>query len=256
MNTDALTAADIVLLGLVAIGIPFFGYLFHLRDRSARDRGEPFHRPRAYIQTIAFLWLPATFLIGYWMFASRNFGVLGFTLPFTAEALATWVIVAVIGLAFSIQMAMAHTKVVFARKILNQYKDLGDTVRWLPKTLKEFVMFCGLSITAGITEELMFRAFLIWGGSHWMPVWAASLIALAAFMAAHLYQEKPSLIARVGLVGAVFTLVYLWSGSLWPAIVLHAIVDIASGGAYFLAHQNIERCGDPEMRGATNAEPS
>jgi hypothetical protein len=45
---------------------------------------------------------------------------------------------------------------------------------------------------------------------------------------AHAYQGIKGILAT-GIVGGLFTLVVLISGSLWPAIVLHALVDIEQG---------------------------
>lgn len=241
MFLERTSVTDVSFLGVVAVGMPLMAYLFHLQDKRALARGESFDRPRAYLQTAAFLWAPTIALSGYWLYVSRTFATFGFNLQVNTGMLLAWAFVGIASFALVAQMWAAHTKKDFARKIVDQYLGLGDTVRWLPKTRREFAMFCGLSVTAGITEEVLFRAFLIWGFSHWMPVWVAAMLALFAFLLGHLYQEKPSLILRVGFAGTVFTLVYLWSGSIWPAIVLHAVIDIASGGAYFLAQQTLSR---------------
>jgi membrane protease YdiL (CAAX protease family) len=48
---------------------------------------------------------------------------------------------------------------------------------------------------------------------------------VAAFGLAHLYQGWVGVVAT-GFVGAVFTALYLWSGSLAVPIVLHVILDL------------------------------
>ena len=57
------------------------------------------------------------------------------------------------------------------------------------------------------------------------PAAAASAIIFAA---AHSYQGAKGIL-RTGFLGALLTLVLAMSGSLWPGIVLHALMDICAG---------------------------
>ena len=54
------------------------------------------------------------------------------------------------------------------------------------------------------------------------------LAALAGFGFAHAYQG-PANLPRLMLVGAVFSGLYLLSGSLWLPIVLHTAIDVFQG---------------------------
>jgi membrane protease YdiL (CAAX protease family) len=45
-------------------------------------------------------------------------------------------------------------------------------------------------------------------------------------------------------VGLVMGGLYLYSGSLWPAIVLHMAIDLQSGG---VAHEVLRRTADPVL---------
>lgn len=81
-----------------------------------------------------------------------------------------------------------------------------------------------LSITAGITEEIVFRAYAItrleqlgWG--RWAPV-AAGLL----FTALHLYQGVFAVVV-IGSITCVFTWLYKWKRSLLPIMVAHALYD-------------------------------
>lgn len=116
----------------------------------------------------------------------------------------------------------------------------------LPKTQTEIWTFRALALSAGLTEEILFRGFLIWALAHWMDTWAAAGCALAAFTAAHLYQESVRAIGGVFFAGAILTALTLVSGSLIPAIILHAVVDLASGEMGWLARNEIAESAKQE----------
>jgi len=87
-----------------------------------------------------------------------------------------------------------------------------------------------LSLSAGINEELFFRAFLpvvIIGliGSDLAIL--AIVISVVIFGAVHLYQGLRG-IMLTGIIGAVMMVVYLATGSIFWPIVLHIIMDIRS----------------------------
>lgn len=87
-----------------------------------------------------------------------------------------------------------------------------------------------LSLSAGINEELFFRAFLpvvIIGliGSDLAIL--AIVISVVIFGAVHLYQGLRG-IMLTGIIGVVMMVVYLATGSIFWPIILHIIMDIRS----------------------------
>jgi hypothetical protein len=98
----------------------------------------------------------------------------------------------------------------------------------LPHTRTELHWFGGVSLTAGICEEFLYRGYFIWVFAPWLGWWGAAALSLPFFAAAHLYQGWHGVL-RTGAVGALFTLVVAVFESLWPAIALHVLVDLGSG---------------------------
>lgn len=99
----------------------------------------------------------------------------------------------------------------------------------LPRTGSERIAFAGLSVSAGIAEELVFRAFLIAalleaGAS----LGAAVGISIAVFAIAHAYQGLLG-VARVALLGALLTAPLLLVESVYPAMFAHALLDLLAG---------------------------
>jgi len=85
-----------------------------------------------------------------------------------------------------------------------------------------------LSLSAGFCEEFIFRGYLIWVFQPVFGLWGAAAFSIFAFAMAHAYQGAKGILGT-GAVGFLLTLVVLISGSLLPAIALHALVDIGQG---------------------------
>lgn len=99
----------------------------------------------------------------------------------------------------------------------------------IPRSTPEKIAFVGLSISAGVAEELVFRSFLI------AAVAAASgslalavAISVVVFAVSHAYQGWTGAV-RVGLLGIVLTAPFLITGSVYPAILAHTALDIIAG---------------------------
>jgi membrane protease YdiL (CAAX protease family) len=99
----------------------------------------------------------------------------------------------------------------------------------LPRTGSEKAEFVGLSVVAGINEEVAYRgyalsAFLLLGAGPWTAVVASA----APFAVLHAYQG-PVGVARTALVGLALGASVVASGSLLPAILAHAAIDVVAG---------------------------
>jgi uncharacterized protein len=88
--------------------------------------------------------------------------------------------------------------------------------------------FAGLSVTAGVVEEVVARGLaLLWVASvlPGLPVAAAVVLTAVAFGLGHAYQGVAGVVVT-GLLGLAFAVLYVASGSLLLPIVLHALVDL------------------------------
>ncbi len=84
----------------------------------------------------------------------------------------------------------------------------------------------GTLITAGFTEEILFRGYPIARLKAATGSTAiAALIPFAIFVALHLPSWGAAHLLFVSLAAAALTLAYLWRGDLWTNIIGHLIVD-------------------------------
>jgi CAAX protease family protein len=120
----------------------------------------------------------------------------------------------------------------------------------LPRTREERLTFAVLAVTAGICEEVVFRGFgfayvrFVWPGvtDGWLIV-----ITSVVFGLAHLYQG-PRGVVLTGLAGAVFASMTVTTGSLLPAIAVHAMVDLRILGLPDLARDVLPAPVPPAVR--------
>jgi len=99
----------------------------------------------------------------------------------------------------------------------------------LPRNRQERLSFLGLSLVAGLCEELVFRGFLITAiAAASGSMLLALLVSSAAFGVVHAYQE-PSGVARATLLGLVLAAPFVFTGNLAASILAHAAIDVVGG---------------------------
>lgn len=99
----------------------------------------------------------------------------------------------------------------------------------IPRSTSEKIAFAGLSVSAGIAEELVFRSFLIavlLQASGSMTV--AVAVSVAAFAVTHAYQGVLG-VTRVALLGVVLTAPFILTGSVYPSMIAHTVLDLLAG---------------------------
>ena len=152
---------------------------------------------------------------------------LGLTSPTTPEF--PWMV----GYAMAIAVAVTVRLRVDRRRARRGARVRGERLRRRlaalhPATARERWYAAGLAVTAGVAEEVAFRGLLIAvavGLFHLSVVWAATT-ALVVFAWAHLYQGVLGAL-NAAMLGGVLTYLYLLSGTIWVAIAVHVLWDLA-----------------------------
>jgi len=102
-------------------------------------------------------------------------------------------------------------------------------IHMLPRSRAERLAFTGLAVTAGVTEEMIFRGFLLSAlAAATGSAWFAAVVASAVFGFLHSYQNLVGAL-RAGLLGFGLALPVMASGSLLPSILAHAAYDLVAG---------------------------
>jgi len=230
--------ADHLFAILLAVIYPIVGYLSFARLLRRIEAGQVINRIGLYMGTISGHWTLFLIALLLWRWSDRDWDALGFELAFgTNFFIGAMIAAAAIVLLVMQVRLVANASMDELRKIR---KSFGKLEFVIPRNSNELGRFFGLSLTAGIVEETLWRGFIIWYFSQFLPLWAAALISAIAFGLAHAYQGIEN-VPKITVVGAVFTLLYLLSGSLWLPMILHAAVDILQGR---MAYDVIRRSDD------------
>ena len=219
---------DHVIVLLLFVVQPIHG-TFEFRYYTARAKaGQPAERVRIYRQTAFTEWLFLVVLAAIWFDFGRPVADLGFVM---SGGIGFWsmALLCIAAIAWLIHTWRKLTRASAAEK-QKHAGSFGDLVSFVPHTRRELNNFYAASITAGIVEEIVYRGFLIWYLSQYMPVWSAVVVSAVAFGLGHSYQGARGAM-RVSLVGLAFGALYVVSGSIWLPIIAHALLDILQGAA-------------------------
>ena len=117
--------------------------------------------------------------------------------------------------------------VVLARKE-TEVASIGDVQALLPRNRAELPYGAALAVNAGVVEELLFRLAmpaLIFGVTG--SAVAAVVGSLLVFALLHVYQGVAGIVGAL-VIGTLLMAVYLATGSILVAIVVHALFDLRS----------------------------
>jgi membrane protease YdiL (CAAX protease family) len=228
VNLSAIPWDFILILIVLGVAVPWRGAV-RVRRLLAQPALTSAQRLSLYASTIAFQWFIVAVI--YWRSASRHLSPADLGLV-------------VSGVLRTLSVAFVFT----ALLCLNQWAGLrkiglvpGDqrgflfqfTQKIMPHTTTETFAFIALALTAGLSEEFIYRGFVlaVFSGVFGSSLFGIFLAAVASsiwFAAAHLYQGRRG-VATTFIVGMMFCVVRLWAGNLAPSMMGHAGVDMVAG---------------------------
>ncbi|NJC25092.1 CPBP family intramembrane glutamic endopeptidase [Neolewinella antarctica] len=104
---------------------------------------------------------------------------------------------------------------------------------FMPASATQFLNFIFLAVAAGVSEEIVFRGFMITylqevlGSEPW-AVGASLFIPALAFGVGHFYQGWRAVVKIVAMA-LLFGFFFLRTGTLWPLMLLHTAIDVFGG---------------------------
>lgn len=205
---------DTLLLAVLLVGLPALA----IAQMPLAETAEIDRLP-AYWGSIATLWLmgAACWLVGTREGGPAAVGVAAIPpLPFVAwTAALTGAGLAIIGLFRAVALRL-------------EIEDSPVLQHLLPRTGREKAVFALLSVAAGVCEEVAFRGYAIPALTPAVGLGGAVAASSLVFGVLHGYQGVLGMV-RTTLMGAALAAGFLASGSLWPAVVAHVLIDILAG---------------------------
>ncbi|MCE7990693.1 MAG: CPBP family intramembrane metalloprotease [Roseivirga sp.] len=113
------------------------------------------------------------------------------------------------------------------KRLIKGKKKLKEVMFVLPKNKAEHQWSLGVSVTAGVCEEILFRGlFYELLLEHTTAIFAI-LIVNIMFGLGHAGTKFKNMLSTMGL-GLLWSAIYYFTGSLWVPIAMHILVDVYS----------------------------
>ena len=219
------------------IGYPVYVYFTHEQEKQMLI-AHPEKLIQVYRETMLYIWVPTALLLVLVSFGDLSFSDLGLQWH--------WDLSNQVAVAFGVFVTGYFCFQIIQLKNSNQHQqafiEQTEFVAWLlPKNAREARYFIlGVSVSAGLCEELLFRGYLLNLLDQNFPTYVAVIVSSLAFGAVHIYQG-PLHVIRTTVIGVFMALVYLITDSIFIVIYLHIIMDMLGGMLAYISHSSQRR---------------
>jgi len=205
---------DAILLAVLLVAVPGFS-----TAQLPLIELVPLERVQAYWSSVMTLWLLGT---ASWFVGTRAGG---------AAAVGLVSIDLGPGLLWTVGLAVGGLLTLFLFRQVALWTGVGESPvlrQLLPRSPEERRIFGVLSLAAGFGEEIAYRGYSLSMLTPLLGVPGAVVATSVVFGVLHGYQGLLGIV-RTGVMGGMLAWGLLASGSLWPPIVAHVLIDLAAG---------------------------
>lgn len=230
----ATRGADVVLLLFIAVAWPLFDYLHEWPEFSRKiSAGVADARLQLYRRAMLFQWTLTLASLYLWSRGERAWRPLSLLAP-TGTRLWVSVVMLLVFAGLQLRQLVRMARRPDHRRALRKQVAALPFLAIVPRDRRELIAFCGVSVTAGVCEEVLFRGYVVRALGAWTGRWLALCLSIVAFGLLHASQGRSGIV-RSAAVGVLMTAIVLSTGSLWPAIALHTLIDLGGGAILFIA---------------------
>lgn len=216
---------------------PIIGY-FDFKKFKVDVRENKYARLKFYKSAIVGLWIPTIFILLLVIFTELTLKDIGLSIPNidanTLGPMVTYSVFVVASLNFIVVLYYSigsqfsnKIKVKLEQAKQKEYENVIFS-EILPISNKEKKIWNYVSLSAGITEEIIYRGFLIFAFAYLFPnlnIWLVILLSSILFGLAHTYQGFKTGVIRTTIFGVIFSILYIGIGSILPLIIFHFLID-------------------------------
>jgi uncharacterized protein len=217
--------ADHMLIAVMVLASFVEAWWYWPRVLRALANRVPGARMRAYRNVIVYEWALVAAVVAIWIAQHRAWPALhagaGLLLPTVVGA-------ALLGAYLTIVLVKIRALIASPERLARFAVRQTNVDPLSPRTTEEQRLFKVLAVTAGFCEEFLFRGFALWYFAKLAGPVAGFALAALMFGIGHLYLGRMHVV-RTTIVGAVFGLLVVGTGSLWVAIALHVAMDLIGG---------------------------
>ncbi|NAS14090.1 CPBP family intramembrane glutamic endopeptidase [Poritiphilus flavus] len=232
MKVDFFAIVFIFLILILTVYFPISGYRGMKRLKSQLTAGNHEEKARFYHRTIAGSWVPVILVLLLIPISNVNPGDLGLKwIQIDTTSVSKWIVYPLIGFFLLYLIYLLYSLFVIKYDKKNREKVAKtipeDTRFLLPVTPKEKQLWTRVSISAGITEEIVYRGYLFFALAVVFPslsIIHILLITTLIFGMGHIYLGKDAI--KSTFLGLLFGVFYILFDSVIPVIILHIVQDL------------------------------
>jgi len=179
-----------------------------------------------YLKISLFLWVLTFFLAYIYYIEELSVVELDYLIKMGWQNIVaiSFIVLAISYLVLLIKNINSNEK--FRAEVANNFEPF---IQIMPETKSQVLVFTILlSVTAGICEELIFRAYLFNLIDTYTGTIGAILISSLVFGFWHIYLGWKEVL-RTSIMGVIFCSIYIFTGNIIIPIILHIFIDIYSG---------------------------
>ena len=219
------------------LALPVFDLWLFKRHLNAQKQRS--HKAAYYRQLLGELWIPTSVVLVLAATGVFQLADIGLRRPeLETEIIPAWVSIGVTLLAvlFSAYSLIDLLRLRYDAKYQAAIKSRLQSVKMppymsllMPSSRQEKRLYGAVAISAGLTEEILYRGFLTYVLLTSFPalgIWLSIVVAAFLFGLGHLYQGVSGVL-RTFILGLILSMVYLATGTLLLCIIIHMLIDLA-----------------------------
>ena len=232
MKLDFFHIVFITLLVFLTVYVPISGYYAIKKLKKDIAGGDHQKKAKFYRDTIIWSWIPLILIFLLIPLSGMSLDDIGIKwIDIETTSWSKWVVYSVIvfyifHLSFNVYSIISFKRNKESRA--KAAKSLPEDSRFfLPLTKKEKQLWSRVSISAGITEEILYRGYLFYALAVVFPsisLIQVLLITTVIFGLAHVYLGKE--VIKSALLGLFFGIYYIVFDSVLPIIIIHIAQDL------------------------------
>lgn len=216
----------VIILAVLGILVPWRSRA-RIQTLLQADSRMRIDRIRLYISTIMFQWTVSALVVWRWISHGQSLLGLALARPDVRRAILT---VAVLSALLVVNQLLGMRRLA---SLPSEERGIVGRIaeKLVPQTPAEKWAGLVLVMSVATCEELIYRGFVQGLFESWLSaVWAGVIVSALFFAAAHWYQGRRGVLTTL-IVGLIFSVVRVWTGSLLPSTMIHFVVDFSAGVA-------------------------
>lgn len=222
--TDFPSIADHLMIWIFGIILPFLSGL-QSDQLNGAIQFDAYSRKKLYLGNSIMLSLAGSSILILWYWKSRTWSSLGFQWPVPDNYKILWAAGILLTVMYAIDLVYSSQA--------KEYEEEAwfDKSSFLPQSIRELPYYFLLCLCAGFFEEIIYRGFMVSyfgeGAKDGIP-WLALLAPALLFSLAHFYQGWAAVL-KITILAILLNVIFLYSKSLYPTMILHFLIDLVSG---------------------------